>query len=108
MVMAAGAGPKPRPQKSLSSQNLANAINFCLAPETKVAAQRVSSQMAGEDGVRTAVQSFHANLPFDNIPCDIAPNLPAAWIYKSTVRLSKLVAQTLVENAIISFNDLSR
>jgi hypothetical protein len=108
MVMAAGAGPKPIAQKSLSSQNLADAISFCISPGTKVAAQRVSSQMAGENGVRAAVQSFHANLPFATIPCSIAPELPATWKYKSTIRLSKLVAQILLDNSIISSDDLSR
>ena len=106
--MAAGAGPNPIPQKCLSSQTLADAINFCLAPETKVAARQVSAQMAAEDGVRAAVRSFHANLPFDAIPCDIAPDLPAAWVHKSSVRLSKFVAQVLVDNAIISLDDLRR
>jgi hypothetical protein len=108
MIRIAGAGPKPIPQKSLSNQNLADAIRFCIAPEAKIAAERLSLQMADEDGVRAAAQSFHASLPFERISCNINPELPAAWLYtKSNIRLSKLAAQVLVENKFISQDDLS-
>jgi UDP:flavonoid glycosyltransferase YjiC (YdhE family) len=35
MVAAVGAGPNPIPHKSLTSQNLTDAISFCLNPEAK-------------------------------------------------------------------------
>ena len=109
MIAKAGAGPIPIPHKLLSSQNLADAIQLLLAPETKQAAQRISSQMASEQGVQAAVQSFHANLPFEAIPCHILHDQPAAWLYKKApIRLSKLAAQILIDNSIISPNDLSK
>ena len=109
MIAEAGAGPRPIPHKQLSSQNLVDAIQFCLAPETKSAARRISNQMAEEQGVKAAVQSFHANLPFEAIPCNIMHDLPAAWIYKKApVRLSKLVAQILINKGMIAPNDLSK
>ncbi|KAH6614137.1 sterol glucosyltransferase [Boeremia exigua] len=108
MIAKAGAGPKPIPHQMLSSQNLVDAIQFLLAPETKSAAEDISSQMANEEGVKAAVQSFHANLPFEAIPCHIMHDLPAAWIYKKVpIRLSKLVAQILIQNGVISQSDLS-
>ncbi|KAF2014279.1 glycosyltransferase family 1 protein [Aaosphaeria arxii CBS 175.79] len=107
MIAEAGAGPKPIPHKMLSSQNLAEAIQFLLAPETRAAASNISSQMASEEGVKAAVQSFHANLPFEAMPCNIMRDRPAAWIYKKApIRLSKLAAQVLVENGVISQSDL--
>ncbi|KAJ8110672.1 hypothetical protein OPT61_g6541 [Boeremia exigua] len=108
MIAEAGAGPRPIPHKMLSSQNLVDSIQFLLASETKSAAQSISSQMASEDGVKAAVQSFHANLPFEAIPCNIMHDLPSAWLYKKApIRLSKLAAQILIENGVISQNDLS-
>lgn len=109
MIAEAGAGPRPIPHKLLSSQNLVGAIQFLLASETKQAAQRISSQMTSEEGVKAAVQSFHANLPFEAIPCHILHDQSAAWMYKKApIRLSKLAAQILIDNSIISPNDLSK
>ncbi|KAF1928116.1 glycosyltransferase family 1 protein, partial [Didymella exigua CBS 183.55] len=108
MIAAAGAGPRPIPHKQLSSRNLVDAIQTLLAPETKQAAHRISSQMASEQGVKAAAQSFHANLPFEAIPCHILHDQPAAWLYKKApIRLSKLAAQILITNSIISPADLS-
>jgi UDP:flavonoid glycosyltransferase YjiC (YdhE family) len=108
MISEAGAGPRPIPHKLLSGQNLFEAIQILLAPETKEAAQRISSQMANEQGVQ-AVQSFHANLPFEAIPCNILHGQPAAWMYKKApIRLSKLAAQILIDNSVILPNDLSK
>lgn len=107
MVASAGAGPKPIPQKTLSVQKLVDAIQFLLAPETKDAAKIIAAQMVDEEGVKAAVHSFHANLPFESLSCNIKRDLPATWVYKKTpIRLSKLVAQVLIENGIISPNDL--
>jgi UDP:flavonoid glycosyltransferase YjiC (YdhE family) len=109
MIAEAGAGPKPIAHRLLSSQNLVDAIQFLLAPETKTAAHRISSQMADEDGVKAAVLSFHANLPNQDMSCNIMHDLPAAWVYKKVpIRLSKLAAQVLVDNEVISPNDLSK
>lgn len=109
MIAEAGAGPRPIPHKLLSSQNLVDAIQCCLAPDTRASAQKISSQMAHEQGVKAAVQSFHANLPFEAIPCNIMHDLPAAWVYKKApIRLSKLAAQVLIDNGVISPNDISK
>jgi len=109
MIAEAGAGPKPIPHKMLCSQNLVDAIQFLLASDTKSAAVKISSQMANEEGVKAAVLSFHANLPFEAIPCNIMHDAPAAWIYKkASIRLSKLAAQILIDNGVIKQNDLNK
>ncbi|KAH6628959.1 UDP-glucose,sterol transferase [Boeremia exigua] len=108
MVAAAGAGPDPIPYDTLTSQSLREGIMFCLLPEAKTAARRIAAQISNEDGIKAAVLSFHANLPLETMQCNIIPHLPASWIYKKMpIRLSKLVAQTLIQNGIIAPTDVS-
>ncbi|KAK8224342.1 hypothetical protein HDK77DRAFT_504114 [Phyllosticta capitalensis] len=95
MVAAAGAGPRPIPHRHLDSQNLAEAIAFCLTPEAAIAAHGIAVKMRAENGVKNAVDSFHANLPLERAQCDLLPDRPAFWIYKKgkkPMRLSKLAA----------------
>jgi hypothetical protein len=109
MVHAGGAGPAPIPFKNLNSQNLADAIRFCLTPEASKAARQIADKMSSEAGVRRAVASFHANLPLDKMRCDVLPNLPAVWTYEKKgkqTKLSKVAAEMLVEAGKISWNNL--
>jgi hypothetical protein len=107
MVAAAGAGPPPIPHKLLDSSNLAQAISFCLTPEAMAAAHEISLQMSAESGVRAAAQSFHANLPLEMIQCDVLPYLPAAWQHKRLpIKLSKVAAQVLIDNAVLDASDI--
>ncbi|KAJ7254670.1 hypothetical protein B0H12DRAFT_1202254 [Mycena haematopus] len=101
MVAAAGAGPKPVPHKKLDVKTLATSIAFCLTPEAAAAARTIAAKMQSETGIKTAVDSFHANLPLDRLKCDILPDRPATWkIQKGhrKMRLSKLAAEVLVQN----------
>jgi hypothetical protein len=101
MVAAAGAGPPPIPHQLLDSSNLAQAISFCLTPEAMAAAHELSSKISA------AAQSFHANLPLEKIQCDILPHLPAAWEYKELpIKLSKIAAQVLIHNSVLSASDI--
>jgi len=71
------------------------------------AAHEISLQMAAESGVQAAVQSFHANLPLEMIQCDVLPHLPAAWVHKKLpIKLSKVAAQVLIDNAILDTSDM--
>lgn len=108
MVAAAGAGSPPIPHKLLDSNNLSQAISFCLTPEALAAAHEISSQMATESGVKAAAQSFHANLPLEMIQCDVLPHLPAAWVCKKLpVKLCKVAAQILIDNAVLDVSDIN-
>lgn len=108
MVAAAGAGPKPIHHKHLTSENVTDAIAFCLMPDARQAAQEIASRMSNERGIEAAVQSFHANLPLETMQCALLSNTVAAWNYKKTsVYLSKLAAQILIENGIILATDLN-
>ncbi|KAH7231729.1 uncharacterized protein BKA55DRAFT_713390 [Fusarium redolens] len=111
MVHAAGAGPMPIPQKTLNSQNLGQAIRDCLTPGALAAARGMAEKMRQEDGVRQAVNSFHANLPLDKMRCDVIPGLPAAWSYKMGSRhlkLSKAAAEILTDSHRVKWGDLKR
>lgn len=109
MVYAGGAGPAPIPFKSLNSQNLATAIRFCLTPEATTAARQIADKMSSEAGVRRAVASFHANLPLNNMRCDVLPNSAAVWSFQrkgKQIKLSKVAAEILVEAGLVSWKNL--
>ncbi|KAL2126096.1 hypothetical protein VTI74DRAFT_1700 [Chaetomium olivicolor] len=111
MVAAAGAGPKPIPQKQLTSGSLAQAIQFCLTEAASTIAAAVSRKMQSEFGVQQAVESFHANLPLPRLRCSILNNQPATWSYRKggkKVGLSKVAAQILVENGSTTWSNLHR
>lgn len=99
MIHAAGAGPIPIHHKSLSVDNLSEAIRFLTTPEAAESAHLIAQRISTENGVETAVRSFHRNLPRHTIRCDILPHLPAVWTYKisskHTIKLSKLAAELL-------------
>lgn len=86
----------------MTSQNLAEAIRCCLHSDTAAAAQRIADQMRAEDGVKTAVQSFHRNLPLDRLRCQCLADQPAVWTYNKSlskpIYLSKTAAQILVDH----------
>lgn len=83
VVASNGAGPAPIPHKSLSSQNLADAIKFCLSSEAQQAARAVADQMRCENGVDMAVQSFHRHVNSSNMNCDMSPQDVADWVCRS-------------------------
>ncbi|KAI1385128.1 glycosyltransferase family 1 protein [Hypoxylon trugodes] len=111
MVSNAGAGPQPIPPSLLTSENLAESIKFCLTKGALAAAKNLSEKMRNESGVRVAVDQFHANIPADELRCDILRDRAAVWTYRkgtTRLKLSKLAAEILVENLRIEKNRLER
>lgn len=109
MVAAAGAGPRPIHHKSLTPDNLAEAIQFCLTPTTEAAAGQIAMNMRQEDGVKTAVASFHRHLPANEMRCDLLPDENAAWRYnkgKKIFKLSDRAIAILLEHKKIEMKDL--
>jgi len=109
MVAAAGAGPRPLDSKSLDADTLARAIEMLLHPKTVQAAERIAEKMKNENGVKEAVQSFHRNLPFEEMHCDMVPQQPATWYWKKgkrTLKLSHRAASILVEHKKIEASSL--
>ncbi|KAJ2898613.1 hypothetical protein MKZ38_003810 [Zalerion maritima] len=110
MVAAAGAGPEPIPQKTLNTNNLANAIQFCLTREAFDAAQGIAAKMRAESGVQAAVKSFHSHLPVRDMQCDILKGQPASWVHKGkggvNVKLSKVAVGILVDHLRVDVKHL--
>ncbi|KAI7493391.1 UDP-Glycosyltransferase/glycogen phosphorylase [Hortaea werneckii] len=107
MVARAGAGPDPIPHKQLTAEKLADAIKFCLRPESQNSAHELANKISKERGSDVGAQSFHQMLEVDKIRCNIAPSHPAVWHLKRTnVRLSSLAACTLANEGLLDFNDL--
>lgn len=103
VVASNGAGPAPIPHKSLSSQNLADGIRFCLTPEAQQAARILADQMHRENGVDMAVQSFHRHIDSSNMTCDVLPQHAADWICrlpdsKSDTKFSHAALKNLTSN----------
>ena len=112
MVSKAGAGAHEAvPYKRLTASVLAEGIRQCLAPEAKIAAQKIAEDIADEgDGAKNAVQSFHRHLPMrgeNSMRCSVLPDRVAVWTLKhSNLRLSALAAELLVEKKNIKWQDL--
>ncbi|RDW64603.1 hypothetical protein BP6252_10254 [Coleophoma cylindrospora] len=109
MVATAGAGPSPIAHKILNEENLVQAIEYCLTPQASRAAQQIAEKMRTENGVRTAVDSFHRHLPMEKLTCDILPDQPAVWTYKKSkkhMKLSKAAAQILMQQSKLDRKDL--
>ncbi|OQE14800.1 hypothetical protein PENFLA_c035G07213 [Penicillium flavigenum] len=109
MVSAAGAGPDPIPYKQLKVATLAQAVKFCLTPKAVRSAQGIAGKMQQDEGVKTAVASFHRNLPQGLVECDLLPEFPACWRYrlgKKRFCLSKIAAEILVEKNMLDVKKL--
>ncbi|KAL7626498.1 hypothetical protein AAE478_003270 [Parahypoxylon ruwenzoriense] len=110
VVNEAGAGPTPIPYEFLTSRKLANAIMYCLSQEAMEAAVRVSNQIADEDGVEAAIDSFYRHLPRDKMICNIFPDQIAVWEYgrgKRKVKMCRAAATILRNNGKINSKELS-
>jgi hypothetical protein len=107
MIARAGAGPDPIPYKQLTAENLADAINFCLKPESLDRAKDLASKITTEQGSDMGAQSFHQYLEADRLRCTLAPSRAAVWrIRRTQVKLSAFAACTLANANLLDFHDL--
>lgn len=99
------------PYKKLTAEKLAEGIKQCLTDEARQNVQKIADSIAAEgDGALNAVRSFHRSLPLkgdNNMRCQILQNRCAAWRLKNTtLRLSPLAAELLVEWKKVKWNEL--
>ncbi|KAF2746609.1 glycosyltransferase family 1 protein [Sporormia fimetaria CBS 119925] len=99
------------PYKKLTAERLAEGIKQCLTEEARQNVQKIADSIASEgDGALNAVRSFHRSLPLkgsNSMRCHILSNRCASWQLKnSSLRLSPLAAELLVEWKKIRWNDL--
>jgi UDP:flavonoid glycosyltransferase YjiC (YdhE family) len=107
MVAQAGAGPEPIPHKQLTADNLANAIKFCLKPESLERAKELANKIATEQGRDVGAQSFHQYLEVDRLRCTLAPFRAAVWrVRRTKVQLSAFAACTLANANLLDFRNL--
>ncbi|OJD35794.1 glycosyltransferase family 1 protein [Diplodia corticola] len=107
MVARAGAGPDPIPHKQLTSDKLAEAIQFCLQRSSQERAQELAAKINKEKGCDVGAQSFHQQLRVDEMRCSLMPNRAAVWRVKRTkILLSALAAVVLANEKCLSFSDL--
>lgn len=113
MVSVAGAGPPPIDAKNMNPEILSSAIRFLLSSEALMAAGTIADKMSTENGVKTAVDSFHRHLSVKDMSCSMLPDSPATWSLKTkkgkdkiVLRLSHRAASVLVEEKKINVKDL--
>lgn len=99
------------PYKKLNAERLAEGIKQCMLEESQVNVQKIADSIAAEgDGAENAVRSFHRSLPVagpKNMRCSILEDRAAVWVVRgSSLRLSTMAAQILVEKEKLKWHDL--
>ena len=99
------------PYKKLTVERLAKGIKECLTEEAQKNVQKIADSIAKEgDGAENAVKSFHRSLPLagrHSMRCAILQDRVAIWqVRKSSLRLSALAAQILVEKGKLKWTEL--
>jgi len=99
------------PYKKLNAERLAEGIKQCMMEESQVNVQKIADSIAAEgDGAENAVRSFHRSLPVagpKNMRCSILEDRAAVWVVRgSSLRLSTMAAQILVEKEKLKWHDL--
>lgn len=107
MIAKAGAGPKPIPNKELTADNLAAAIQEALKPETLARAKELGNRIKEEKGADEGGKSFHQFLEVDGMRCSLSPSRVATWrVRRTKVRLSAFAAEVLVREGFLKYSDL--
>lgn len=108
MIEKSGAGPRPIPGKSITTNDLAKAFQFVHQATTRTAAERLRDSILKEDGCALAVHAFHRNLPLTRMHSDLEPTFPACYRSdKYKMQISRPVAQVLVSAGVIEESELS-
>lgn len=107
MIARAKAGPDPVRYKDLTAEKLAEAIKFCLEPDTQERAKEMGQQIREEDGTGVGASSFHRHLNFDSLRCSLAPSRTATWrVRRTKVRLCPLAMEVLVAEGLLEYKDV--
>lgn len=111
MIGRAKAGPEPVPYKHLNAEKLAEGIKYCLTEEAQEKAREMARDIEREgDGAENACSFFHKHLQLDgkhSMRCSILEDKVAVWWMRNTsLRLSALAADILVEKGYINWRKL--
>ncbi|KAF2726205.1 glycosyltransferase family 1 protein [Polychaeton citri CBS 116435] len=99
------------PYKRLTAERMAEGIKQCLTEEAQQNVQKIADSIAKEgDGAENAVKSFHRSLPLTgrhSMRCSILEDRVSVWkLHNSSLRLSSLAAELLVEKGKVRWSDL--
>jgi hypothetical protein len=107
VIEKCGAGPRPLPGKSITAEQLAEALRFVHNTTTRVAAERIRDAILNEDGCTAAVHAFHTNLPLTHMHSDLEPTFAACYrSEKYDIQISHPVAQVLVTAGVLKESEL--
>ena len=70
-VEMAGVGPKAVPINSLTEEMLTEKFEILSSEKVQTAAMELSAEMLAEDGIKSGVDHWKANLVTDNMLCDV-------------------------------------
>ena len=108
MISKSGAGPSPIPGKDINSKDLIEAFKFVHETGIREAAQRLRLTFQHEDGCDAAVESFHSQLPLNQIRSDLEPSFPACVAVKDYhLKISLPVSQALLAAKVLQENQLT-
>ncbi|GAB0134164.1 hypothetical protein EsDP_00002546 [Epichloe bromicola] len=107
MIARANAGPEPIQYKDLTAEKLAEAIKFCLEPNTLERARDLGNKIREEAGTDVGARSFHRHMDIESMRCSLAPSRAAAWrVRRTKVRLSPLAMSVLVDAGLLEYKDV--
>ncbi|PNY29406.1 Sterol 3-beta-glucosyltransferase [Tolypocladium capitatum] len=107
MIARARAGPEPIRHKDLTVENLAEALKYCVLPETQEQAKELGQRIREEHGTNVGGASFHNHLDLASLRCSVAPSRAAAWrVRRTKFRLSPLAAAVLIEEGLLQYSDV--
>ncbi|KPM43368.1 Sterol 3-beta-glucosyltransferase UGT80B1 [Neonectria ditissima] len=107
MTARAKAGPDPIPYKELTAENLAEALRFCIKPETLEQATQLGQKIREEKGTDIGGKSFHDHIDLEKMRCSVSPSRAAAWrVRRTQFRLSPFAAAVLVEEGLLEYSSL--
>ncbi|RPA72901.1 UDP-Glycosyltransferase/glycogen phosphorylase [Ascobolus immersus RN42] len=107
MVHKRGLGPAPIHNKTLTAENLAEAITYALRPDVLEKSKEVGRLIMAEKGAEVGAKEFTDTLTQTDMRCDLAPERVAVWRHKKTgLKLSAAVAHVLVEAGHLTWEEL--
>ncbi|KAH8429328.1 glycosyltransferase [Aspergillus melleus] len=107
MVAKAGAGPSPINHKTLTVENLADAISTALRPDVRQRAQELGRLINEENGDQATANSFQDRLDMDSMRCSMFPSEKAVWkVKRSPFKLSATAAMVLAHEGLIDLGHL--
>lgn len=107
MIARANAGPEPIRYKDLTAEKLAEAIKFCLEPNTLERARDLGNKIREEAGTDVGARSFHRHMDIESMRCSLAPSRVATWrVRRTQVRLSPLAMSVLVDAGLLEYKDV--